>query len=346
MHDKYMNRCLELARLGLGTAAPNPIVGSVIVHQGKIIGEGYHKKSGEAHAEVNAINSVKNPRLLKESTLYVNLEPCAHFGKTPPCSKLIVEKKIPKVVIGCIDTFAKVAGKGIEMLKAGGCDVTTGILEKESRELNKRFFTFHEKKRPYIILKWAQSQDGFIDKIRNDKNDKAVWITNQPAKMLVHKWRSEEAAIMIGTNTAKLDNPQLNVREWTGENPIRIVIDKELRLNNNLHVFDNSTQTIVFTDKQKQAKSKTEYVQIDFNKDILNQIFNELYIREIQSLIIEGGEILLNSVIDSGLWDEARVFTGNKQFGKGINAPKINNTVVSKEMIGDSELKIIINQGN
>ena len=345
MHETYMNRCLELARRGLGSAAPNPMVGSVIVHNGKIIGEGYHQKCGEAHAEVNAINSVKNPKLLRESTLYVNLEPCAHYGRTPPCSKLIVEKEIPRVVIGCIDTFAKVAGKGIEMLKAGGCEVTTGVLEKESRDLNKRFFTFHEKKRPYVILKWAQTQDGFIDKLREkDSNEKAVWITNQLAKMLVHKWRTEESAIIIGTNTAELDNPQLNVREWTGRNPLRIVIDKDLRLSSKLHIFDNSIQTIVFTEKLIKDKSKTEYIQIDFEKDIIKQIFTELFNREIQSVIIEGGEILLNSIIKSGLWDEARVFTGKITFGKGIKAPEITGKTILREMIDDSELKIIVNK--
>ncbi len=344
MHDIYMKRCLELARLGIGSVAPNPMVGSVIVYRGKIIGEGYHQKCGEAHAEVNAINSVKNSELLSESTLYVNLEPCAHYGRTPPCSKLILEKEIPRVVIGCIDTFAKVAGKGIEMLEAGGCKVTTGILEKESRELNKRFFTFHEKQRPYIILKWAQTRDGFIDVIRK-KNDKEnpVWITNQLSKMLVHKWRTEESGIMVGTNTAELDNPMLNVREWAGNSPVRIVLDRQLRLNTYLHLFNGKSKTLIFTEKQKQSENNIEYIQIDFSKNELNQVFKELYNRDIQSVIIEGGKDLLDSIIAQGLWDEARIFTGDMLFYTGIKAPKIKGETIRTEVLHESVLEVIIN---
>ena len=337
-----MKRCLELARLGLGSAAPNPMVGSVIVYRGKIIGEGYHQKCGEAHAEVNAINSVNNSELLMESALYVNLEPCSHYGRTPPCSKLILDKKIPHVIIGCIDTFAQVAGKGIEMLEAGGCKVTTGILEKESRELNKRFFTFHEKQRPYIILKWAQTRDGFIDVIREkDSKEKPVWITNQLSKMLVHKWRTEESGIMVGTNTAELDNPMLNVREWNGNNPVRIVLDRQLRLNTSLHLFDGKNKTLVFTEKQKQSVKNIEYIQIDFNKNELNQVFKELYNRDIQSVIIEGGKDLLDSVIAQGLWDEARIFTGDMLFSTGIEAPKIEGKTISNELLHESGLKVL-----
>jgi len=338
-----MKRCLELAQLGLGSAAPNPMVGSVIVCEGKIIGEGYHRKCGEAHAEVNAINSVKNPELLKKSVLYVNLEPCSHYGRTPPCSKLILEKEIPEVVIGCIDTFAKVAGKGVEMLEAGGCNVTVGVLEKESHEINKRFFTFHEKQRPYIILKWAQTRDGFIDIIRKkDSTEEPMWITNQLSKMLVHKWRTEEAGIMVGTNTAELDNPMLNVREWNGNNPVRIVLDRQLRLNTNLHLFDGKSKTLVFTEKQKESEKNLEYIQIDFNNDELKQVVGELYKREIQSVIIEGGKELLDSVIMQGLWDEARIFTGDMLFYAGVEAPRIEGKTIATQQYHESGLKIII----
>ena len=228
--EKYLKRCIELAKQGLGNTYPNPLVGSVVVYNGNIIGEGYHKKCGEAHAEVNAVNSVKDKSLLCKSTLYVNLEPCSHIGRTPACSTMIIANKIPKVVIGSIDSFSKVSGKGVEMLKQAGIDAKVGILEKECRNLNKRFFTFHEKKRPYIILKWAQTKDGFIDIIRTNKNQTGEWITNELSRALVHKWRSEESSIMVGTDTANMDNPRLDVREWTGKNPLRISIDRKLRL--------------------------------------------------------------------------------------------------------------------
>ena len=337
--EKYMQRCLELAKLGLGMAAPNPMVGSVIVHNNKIIGEGYHQKCGEAHAEVNAINSVKNPKLLEKSTLYVNLEPCAHHGRTPPCSDLIVEKKIPRVVIGCVDTFAKVSGKGIEKLKKGGCDVTVGILENESRELNRRFFTFHEKKRPYIILKWAETKDGFIDKKR--KSEETVeqnWITNQISKQLVHKWRTEESAFMIGRKTAKKDNPQLTVREWTGRNPVRIVLDIKLKLSIDLKIFDKNADTLIFNSIKDEQKQNLNYITVDFNDDVLNSILTKLYELEIQSLVVEGGAKLLNSFIKQELWDEARVFVGNKYFKDGVKAPEFNFQPIKEGFIDDTML--------
>ena len=244
--EKFMLRCHDLARLGIARTAPNPMVGCVIVLDEKIIGEGYHRKCGEAHAEVNAINSVSNHELLKKSTLYVSLEPCSHYGKTPPCTDLIISKKIPRVVIGCVDSFSEVSGRGIKKLKQAGCDVIVGVLENESRELNKRFFTFNEKKRPYIILKWAQTLDGFIDIIRTDENQIApTWISNEHSRMLVHKWRSHEDAIMVGTNTAEKDNPSLNVRDWDGKNPLRVVLDRQLRLNEKLNLFNNKIQTII-----------------------------------------------------------------------------------------------------
>jgi diaminohydroxyphosphoribosylaminopyrimidine deaminase/5-amino-6-(5-phosphoribosylamino)uracil reductase len=336
---KYMQRCLDLAKLGLGTAAPNPMVGSVIVCGGKIIGEGYHQKCGEAHAEVNAINSVKNPELLEKATLYVNLEPCAHHGRTPPCSDLIVSKKIPRVVIGCVDSFAKVSGKGIEKLKKGGCDVTVGVLEKESLELNRRFFTFHEQKRPYVILKWAETKDGFIDKKRtSDETVEQNWITNQISKQLVHKWRTEESAFMIGRKTAKKDNPQLTVREWTGRNPVRVVLDRNLKLAPGLKIFDNKAETLIFNSVKNEQTGNLNFIKIDFDGDVLHSVLGKLYELEIQSLVVEGGEKLLTSFIKSGLWDEARVFVGNKYFKEGVKAPGFNDTPVEEVHLGDTVL--------
>lgn len=337
--EKYMQRCLELAKSGFGTAAPNPMVGSVVVHNNKIIGEGYHHKCGEAHAEVNAINSVKDKSLLKESTIYVNLEPCAHYGKTPPCAELIVKNKIPKVVIGCIDSFAKVAGKGIEILKNAGCDVKTGILEKESLDLNKRFFTYHSKRRPYIILKWAETTDGFIDIERApDSPIEQHWITNELSKKLVHKWRTEEDAFMVGTNTAQNDNPRLTVRDWSGRNPVRIILDRSLRLNKELHIFNQEAWTIIFNSKETRSENNLEFIKVDFNENILNNILEHLYNLEIQSVVVEGGLQLLQSFIDQKLWDEARVFIGNKKFYSGIKAPDFMGDLVCDEKIGDSRL--------
>jgi len=338
--EKYMKRCIELAKQGLGSTAPNPLVGSVIVYKGKIIGEGYHQKCGEAHAEVNAINSVKNKLLLSKSTIYVNLEPCAHHGRTPPCADLIVANKIPRVVIACVDSFAKVAGKGIEKLKKGACNVTVGVLEKESLELNRRFFTFHSKKRPYIILKWAESKDGFIDKNRKPNEPiEPIWITNKLSKKLVHKWRTEETAFMIGTNTAQLDNPQLTVREWNGKNPIRIVLDRNLKLNKNLKIFDKSAITYVFNTVINETKDNIYYIKVDFCKDLLKEIMNILYKKEIQSIVVEGGSKLLNSFIKNNLWNEARIFIGNKIFNCGIKAPVFNEIPNKEILINESKLK-------
>ncbi len=341
-----MQRCLDLAKIGLGNTYSNPMVGSVIVHQGKIIGEGFHHKAGEPHAEVNAVNSVKDKSLLTESTLYVNLEPCAHFGKTPPCSLLIKESKIPKVVIGCTDTFSKVAGKGIEMLKEAGVDITVGVLEEESRELNKRFFTFHEKKRPYVILKWAQTLDGFIDMDRTEENyGQPTWITNDFAKKLVHKWRSEEQSILVGTNTAIKDNPSLTTREWSGNNPTRILIDRQGRVPESHHLFDGSVNTIVFTEQEKVDKENLQYIKINFNENIITQILQELYKANLQSVIIEGGKQVLQSFIDSNYWDEARVFIGDKLFGKGVDAPSVNAEIQIQEEVGNSKLCFYRNNG-
>lgn len=341
IHKHSMMRCFELAEKGLGNTYPNPLVGSVIVHNGKIIGEGFHQKCGDNHAEVNAVESVKNKSLLLECTLYVNLEPCAHVGRTPACSKMIIEKKIPRVVISNYDPFEKVAGKGVEMLRDAGVEVITGVLENEGEFLNRRFFTFHRKKRPYIILKWAQTLDGFIDSKRKNGEDKPDWITNDSARVLVHKWRTEEAAILVGTNTAEKDNPALTVREWAGNQPVRLVLDSNLRLNRNLKLLDGLVPSLVFTSKDAASEKNLEFVKIDFKNNVLEQVFNVCYNREIQSLIVEGGSILLSSFITQNLWDEARIFIGNKIFVNGVKAPEILIENYSKSIIGDSSLRIL-----
>ncbi|MGQ8338072.1 bifunctional diaminohydroxyphosphoribosylaminopyrimidine deaminase/5-amino-6-(5-phosphoribosylamino)uracil reductase RibD [Sunxiuqinia sp. A32] len=340
-----MNRCIELARLGINDAAPNPMVGSVIVHNDKIIGEGFHRKCGEAHAEVNAINSVKDKSLLKESTIYVSLEPCAHFGKTPPCSDLIIASEIPRVVVGCIDPFAEVAGKGIEKMKNAGIEVELGILEEECLELNKRFFTFHQKKRPFIVLKWAQTLDGFLDIDRSQiAFGQPTWISNELSRRVVHKQRTEEGAILIGTNTALKDNPSLTVREWHGNQPMRLLIDRKNRLPESLHLKDGKQPTIVFTEEDVVSKANLEYVKVDFQTNILPQILDELYKREIQSVVVEGGGQLLQSFIDQGLWDEAYVYFGNTFFVKGVPAPHLPVPPIKSESLHDTFLKFFVNR--
>jgi diaminohydroxyphosphoribosylaminopyrimidine deaminase/5-amino-6-(5-phosphoribosylamino)uracil reductase len=342
--EKYMIRCLELAKKGAGYVSPNPMVGCVIVHRGEIIGEGFHERYGETHAEVNAINSVSNQDLLKESTLYVTLEPCAHYGLTPPCSNLIIEKQIPKVIIGTVDSYVEVAGKGIERMRNAGIDVHFGMLEKECREINKRFFTYHEKKRPYIILKWAQTSDGFIDIDRNQEEfGEPTWITGEKALLRVHQMRAEEGAIIVGTNTALKDNPALTVRLVDGKNPVRIVIDNKLRLPETLNLFDNSTPTIVFNSIKNEVLKNTTFKKINFQEKVIEQILDELFIRKIQSLIVEGGRKLLESFIKSGIWDEANVFVGNKLFKKGVSAPTQPEKLIHYEKIEDDELYIYKN---
>ena len=333
VQEKYIKRCIELAKNGLGTTYPNPLVGCVIVFENTIIGEGWHKKSGEAHAEVIAIESVQNKELLSSSTLYVSLEPCSHFGKTPPCADLILKYKIPNIVIGTIDPNSKVAGKGIQKLKDSGVNVTFGILEKEGNELNKRFFTFHRKSRPYIILKWAESADGFISPI-NKSEQKPVWISNEYSRQLVHKWRSEEQAILVGTQTIIDDNPSLTVRDWVGINPIRVVIDKENTIDSSYNVFDNQAKTIVFSNKEVTSNSDTiQYIKVDFDKNSTQAIVDKLFENNIQSIIIEGGRKTIQSFIDAHLWDEARVFIGGINLNEGTKAPKINNTIYSKSYL-------------
>ena len=333
----YMQRCLDLAENALGKTYPNPIVGCVIVHEGKIIGEGWHKKAGDAHAEVNAINSVKDKTLLSTSTLYVSLEPCVHYGKTPPCSELIIKHNIPHVVVGCKDSFSKVSGKGIQSMRESGIKVDVDVLKDKCVESHKRFFTFHNKKRPYIILKWAETNDGFIAPTKQ-KLGEPFWITSKESKTLVHKWRSQESSILIGANTAKLDNPSLTVRLWNGNNPLRIVIDENLKLNNNLNIFNNSAKTLVFNNKKNIVFDNIEYCMIDFNS-IHQEIMKSLYNKGVHSLIIEGGRETLQSFIDIGLWDEARVFVGNKNLENGVHAPKIKEKYISEEMVSSDLLR-------
>ncbi|BDX37964.1 riboflavin biosynthesis protein RibD [Tenuifilaceae bacterium CYCD] len=349
----YMQRCLELAMNGIGNVAPNPMVGAVIVHNNKIIGEGFHAHYGEAHAEVNAINSVKDKSLLKDSTMYISLEPCSHYGKTPPCTDRIIELGIPNIVVATTDPNPKVSGRGIDILRQQGCNVTVGVLEDEAVELNRRFITYHTQKRPYVILKWAQTIDGFIDAIRQPSDPiEPIWITNEHARSLVHRWRSEEQAILVGTNTVERDNPHLNVRNWCGRAPIRVVVDRKLRLPKESHVFDGSQTTLLFMGNNSSSLARKpefsgipnlEMITIDFVKGIEAQILKELGNRDIISVIVEGGATLLNSFIQKGLWDEARVFVGNKFFGDGVKAPLFKGNPVTFDEIGDSKLFVYRN---
>ena len=319
-----MQRAIQIANNGLGTTRPNPMVGAVIVCNNKIIGEGFTSKHGGNHAEVNAINSVTDKSLLSKSTIYVTLEPCSHYGKTPPCSDLILHHNIPNVVIGCVDDNPQVAGKGIKKLMASGCKVTVGVLEKECKEHHKRFFTFHNKKRPYIILKWAETNDGFIAPSFKDEQ-KPVWITNKLSRQLVHKWRAEEQAILVGTNTVIKDNPSLTVRDWTGEHPIRVVLDRNSLLSNEYTVFNNDAETLTF------------------KEHTLKEICAHLFQQNINSIIIEGGSKTLQLFIDEGLWDEARVFKGKLDFNDGVKAPKLSGSLTSEEKILDDTLRFYRN---
>ncbi len=335
-----MSRCIQRAKNGLGTTYPNPLVGSVIVHNGEIIGEGWHYKAGQPHAEVNAIRSVENQELLKEATIYVSLEPCSHFGKTPPCVDLIIESGIKKVIVGSLDPNPKVAGRGIKKLMETGCELIVGVLENDCDELNKRFFTFHQKKRPYIFLKWAETADGFISpKSETRKETKPVWITNEFSRQLVHKMRGEEQSILVGTNTVLQDNPSLTVRNWTGENPVRIVVDRNLKIPKDLSVFDASSKTIAINEKETKTSENVDFEKILFSEEIPKQICEVLFQRNIQSVIIEGGAKTLQSFIDANLWDEALVFSGNKTFGEGIKAPTFKGVLISEEKIKEDTLR-------
>lgn len=316
-----MSRCIQLATFGRGDVAPNPMVGALLVYDNKIIGEGYHKKYGEAHAEVNCINSVlpENKILVEKGTLYVSLEPCSHYGKTPPCSDLIIKNKIKKVVIGCKDSYEEVAGRGIQKLQDAGVEVVVGVLENECRELNKRFFCFHEKKGPYVILKWAQSAN---DKIGASNGERTL-ISNDYSNRMVHKWRSEEAGILIGTNTAMKDDPSLTTRLWEGKNPVRIVIDKDLKLSSKLKVFDGKAPTIFFNKAKNAIDGNLQFVKIDGDR-FLEQLLHSLYEKNIQSILVEGGSKTLQTFIDAGLWDEARIITNEEMIiENGIAAPEM-----------------------
>lgn len=341
--ETYMQRCIELAQKGAGSVAPNPMVGAVLVHNGQIIGEGWHERYAEAHAEVNCLGqAVQNGQTDKfqQSTLYVSLEPCAHFGKTPPCSDLIIKHKIPKVVIGCRDPFVEVDGKGIEKLKAAGVETVVDVLKEECMELNKRFFTFHKQHRPYIILKWAQTGDGKMAPLNpppvgGGKNiDSAVQrllISNDLTNRLVHKWRSEESSILVGTNTALMDDPQLTNRYWPGKQPIRLVLDKELKLPITLQLFNDAAKTIVFNNLKDSEEGNIQYYRISKDGNAVEQIVDALYQLKIQSVIAEGGAQLLQGFIDAGLWDEARVIENSSlKIEKGLNAPQIKNVLLQK----------------
>jgi diaminohydroxyphosphoribosylaminopyrimidine deaminase/5-amino-6-(5-phosphoribosylamino)uracil reductase len=343
--ETIMQRCIDLAKLGERRVAPNPMVGSVIVHQNKIIGEGYHQQYGGPHAEVNAIQKVKDQNLLAESTLFVNLEPCAHHGKTPPCSDLIIQKKIPSVVIGTVDPFAEVAGKGIEKMKKAGIKVEVGILQHECLELNRRFFTFHEKHRPYIILKWAQTADGFVDVDQaNQQLGQPTWITNEMARIAVHKQRSTESAIFIGTDTADKDNPSLTLRDWYGEQAYRIIPDRKQRLARQLNIFDQKAPTIVISTGAYSDQRPVEIIQTTSDGDVIDSLLKSLYERGILSVIVEGGPKMLQSFIDRSLWDEAHVYTGQLSFTSGIRAPEFKASPLHFDRFYNSELKIYRNK--
>lgn len=340
---KYMSRCLELARLGEGHTSPNPMVGCVIVHEGKIIGEGFHQRCGEGHAEVNAIRSVKDASKLWQSTLYVNLEPCSHYGKTPPCADLIIEKGIARIVIGSVDPNPLVSGEGIEKLRSNGCQVLVGVMEDKCRELNRRFFTFFEKQRPYIILKWAQTKDGFVDALRlKTDHGRPTWITDEIARVAVHKQRSTEGAILVGTTTALVDDPSLTLREWYGKQPLRMVLDLHHRLPKNLKLFNGKAPTFTCTDRVYPDSRATSYLFMT-GDDRVESILCMLYEKKVQSVIVEGGPITLQYFIDAGLWDEAHVYTGFTEFGKGVKVPAFNGKVLFEEEFSNSRLSVFRN---
>ncbi|QXP62572.1 bifunctional diaminohydroxyphosphoribosylaminopyrimidine deaminase/5-amino-6-(5-phosphoribosylamino)uracil reductase RibD [Polaribacter sp. HaHaR_3_91] len=344
-HKLYIKRCLQIAKNGIGFSRPNPSVGAVVVYQNKIIGEGFTSAYGGNHAEVNAINAVKDKALLKEATIYVTLEPCSHFGKTPPCADLIVKHQLKNVVVGCVDSNSLVAGKGIERLINAGINVTVGVLEDECKEHHNRFFTVQNKKRPYIILKWAQTKDGFVAPLTKDEQ-KPVWISNPYSQQLVHKWRAQEHAILVGTNTVIADNPKLNVRSWTGQSPVRIVLDRTLRISENSSVLDGSVKTIIITEKEEYLfKSSRELIleTIDFSNNLAKQVCNVLQKHQIQSVIIEGGTQTLQTFIDENLWDEARLFVGETTFKVGVKAPVFKKVVKEEINIKTDVLKIYTN---
>jgi diaminohydroxyphosphoribosylaminopyrimidine deaminase/5-amino-6-(5-phosphoribosylamino)uracil reductase len=337
-HDKFMRRCLQLASYGSGFVAPNPMVGCVIVFNNQVIGEGYHKYFGGPHAEVNAFARVEQKELLSEATVYVSLEPCSHQGKTPPCTDLLVSYNVKRVVIGCRDSNPVVSGKGIERLKRAGIEVLEGVLEEECRKLNKRFFTFHERRRPYVVLKWAQTLDGFIDRVRNEEKKGINWVSSELTKTLVHKWRSEEQSILVGRNTIINDNPSLTVREYDGQNPIRIVIDSQLQISQDLNIYSNEAPTLVFNRIKNEKKENVEWIKIP--ETSTSYILEELYKRDISSVFVEGGSRTLQYFIIDNVWDEARVIVGNTKFSDGVKAPIINKIPSDSFKFGEDRVYI------
>ncbi len=342
----YMRRCFELARKGLGFTRTNPLVGCVIVHKDSVIGEGYHHEFGGPHAEVNAIRSVKDPSLFAESTLYCSLEPCAHHGKTPPCSILIIQKGIRRVVVSNTDPFPSVNGQGVRQMEDAGIQVETGCLDEEGLSLNRRFFSFLTKKRPYIILKWAKTADGFIDLEREPDDPVGTnWIAGEVCRTIVHKWRSEEAAIMVGTKTVLNDNPRLNIRRWSGDNPVRITMDRHAKFSESHNILDGLQDTIVFTGTQAKYSGKTRSIQVDPSYELVD-LLEELYDQKIISVLVEGGAKLHKSFLESGLWDEARVFTGKMSFSQGIKAPEFDEIPVETLFLDDTKLEFYKNKDN
>ncbi|MCX3265356.1 bifunctional diaminohydroxyphosphoribosylaminopyrimidine deaminase/5-amino-6-(5-phosphoribosylamino)uracil reductase RibD [Pedobacter agri] len=342
----YIKRCLELASLAIGNVSPNPMVGCVIVHNSKIIGEGYHQKYGEAHAEPNAVKSVierfgaEAEILLRESTAYVNLEPCAHFGRTPPCADLFVKHQLKKVVIGNRDPFSGVDGKGIEKLKNAGIEVISGILDDECREFNRRFFTRIQKQRPYIILKWAETANGYFA----TKDGHQKWISGALAKRLAHQWRTEEDAILVGKQTAIMDNPQLTAREWPGKNPIRLVIDKNLQVPQSNHIYNADAKTIIFNEVKTDVAGNIHYIQIeDMHFYLAQKIAFQLYLMDVQSVIVEGGAKILTQFLDTNLWDEARIFSSSERWDDGVPSPVINGHLKEQIQVGSDKLSIYKN---
>ncbi len=342
-----MARCIEIAKNAMGTAAPNPMVGAVLVHEEKIIGEGYTSPYGGPHAEVNAINSVRDHSLLPKATLYVTLEPCSHHGKTPPCADLIIEKKIHRVVVGVKDPHDKVSGLGIARMQKAGCEVITGILERQCREHHRRFLTYHEKKRPYVILKWAQSADGFMapERTKREQTPEPYWITAAASRQLVHKWRGEEQAILAGTNTVLEDNPSLTVRNWYGKSPLRVLLDRDLRVPETCQIFDDKARTLVLTKRAVPEKMPPNitYEQLPEEKFEAGSILTVLWRHKVSSVIVEGGKIVLELFLAAGLWDEARIFTGPTPFNAGLKAPEIGEFEGEDIEIGVDQLKIIRN---
>lgn len=329
MARNYMARCLRLARCGRGHTSPNPMVGAVVVHEGRIIGEGYHRLCGEAHAEVNAIASVREADrpLLRHSTIYVSLEPCSHYGKTPPCAELIIRTGIPRVVVGCLDPFPAVSGRGVSLLREAGVEVITGVLEEECRALNRDFMTMQLKGRPFVTLKWAQSADGFLDRCRESANEPPVVLSSPETLREVHRIRTEIKAILVGTRTALLDNPSLTVRHWVGPSPLRVVLDRSLRIPSTHHLLDGSAPTLILTEKAPKNQPNIDYAEIDFSRPVAAQVLAILTGRKIDSLLVEGGARLTETFLEEGLWDEARVETAPILLGEGVAAPRLGKVV-------------------